>query len=303
MNYLVSARGWRAAWAWAVVLTLALRVGLGLLMGATWVAISPNFPAGRLADPSLYGDLPTYTTFPADALLGIWQRWDAVHHLNLAQSGYFGVSEGDSVFYPLYAYVVRMVTQTIGADYVIGGLIVSTVATMAALACLYRLADQRYGSASARWTVTVLAVYPTSFFLIAPYTESLFLALTMGAFLAGYERRWWLAGVLAALGSLTRGPGLFTSAALGWIAWDQWRNSNLPNRSMRWAVPIAAGVALPILGGLGFLLWRTMAGFAPMTEVLSTYSGLEVIDPLRGLMYGVAQLVEVPDLVTGLSRS
>src|SRR5437870_921220 len=88
------------------------------------------------------------------------------------------------------------------------------------------LAVRAYVPAAARWALFALAVYPTAFFLLAPFTESLFLALTMAAFVAADARRWWLAGVLGAMASLTRGPGIVTTAALAWMAWQQrsyWR--------------------------------------------------------------------------------
>jgi len=277
------------------MLVLTLRLGLGLSMGATWLAVRHNLPASTLTDTTIYDGLPAYSTFPADVLLGVWQRWDAVHHLKLAWVGYFGVSEGDSVFYPLYAWLTRIVTHIVGSDYVVGGLIVSTVATIVAFACLYQLADRQYGFKSARWTVVTLAIYPTAFFLIAPFTESLCLALTLGAFLAAYKRRWLLTGILGALSSLSRGPGLLTSAALGWIAWRQWRKYKTLIR-MRHIVLMAVGLAMPILGGLAFQLWRARAGFAPMVVVLRTYSGLEMTNPISGLAFAWAQVVTTPTL-------
>jgi hypothetical protein len=290
-----SARGWRAAWLWAVAAVLWLRLGVGLVMGAAWLVVKPSLPADQVADAAVYGGLPVYTTFPANAILGVWQRWDAVHHLNLARLGYSGVSEGDSVFYPLYAGLTRMVTRVLGCSYLVGGLVVSTVAATAAFACLYRLVDQQRGLTPARWTVVTLAVYPAALFLVAPYTESLFLALTLGAFLAAYERHWWLAGVLGALASLTRGPGLLTSAALGWIAWRQWRGK-ATSSPVRWAIQVAVGLALPVLAGLAFGLWRERAGFAPIGEVVRDYSGLEMTNPINGLTSALVQLTTTADL-------
>jgi hypothetical protein len=290
-----SARGWRAAWLWALVAVLALRLGLGLMMGLTWVAVRRYLPPGGLTDESIYGGLQTYATFPADALLGVWQRWDGVSHLNLARLGYFGVPRGHSVYYPLYAFLTRVVSQGLRSDYVVGGLVVSTVAAVVTLACLYRLAERIYGPTAARWAVVTLSVYPTALFLIAPYTESLFLALTLGAFLAAYERRWWLAGGLGALASLTRGPGMLTSAALGWIAWRQWRTEPA-SHSVRWVAQATLGLVLPVLGGLAFTWWRASAGFPSMADSLRVYSGLEMTDPISGLVAAFKQLVAVQDL-------
>ena len=192
---LAAAHGWRAAWAWAVVVVAALRLGLGLLMGLAWAVARPYMPPAVFHQLQLvvrpgYG--PAFTR-----ALEAWPRWDAMHYFALAQHGYFGVSEGDTVFYPLYPALQRALAPVLGGDYLLASLLVSTVATAAALACLYMLAESRYGRDAARWAVLALALYPTAFFLFAPFTESLFLALTLGAFLAADARR--LAGVVLGL--------------------------------------------------------------------------------------------------------
>jgi Gpi18-like mannosyltransferase len=79
----------------------------------------------------------------------------------------------------------------------------------------------------ARRSVICLAVFPTAYYLVAGYTESLFLALTLGAFLAALKRRWLVAGSLAYLASLTRLQGAVLLLPLGWIAYVQLRQAGL----------------------------------------------------------------------------
>ena len=302
---LLSLRGWPAAWVWGIALAAALRLGLGVWMGAVWAALKPYLPADRVADPGLYGGLPTYLAFPGDALLGVWVRWDAVHYLNLARLGYFGVSKIDSVFYPLYPGLIYLTSRVTGGDYVFAGLVISTLAAAATFAGLHQLADRQYGAETARWTVAALAVYPTALFLVAPYTEGLFLALTLGALLAAYERRWWWAGGLGALAGLTRGQGILTTAALGWIAWEQWRKEGVPfaldgrmvARPLRVIAP-GLGLILSLSGGLAYLAWRQAAGLATIGQVASEIYALT--NPLLGLWYALRQWSAVHDLQTTL---
>ena len=75
------------------------------------------------------------------------------------------------------------------------------------------------GRATARLTVLVLAFFPTSFFLNAVYTESLFLALSAGSLWALRVRQdLLLACLLAGLATATRNVGLFllVPLALEW---------------------------------------------------------------------------------------
>jgi hypothetical protein len=64
--------------------------------------------------------------------------------------------------------------------------------------------------------VLALALFPTGFFLIAPYTEGLFLALSLGALLAARQERWWLAGICGFGAALARPQGVLLVLPLGY---------------------------------------------------------------------------------------
>lgn len=295
---LFNGQGWKTAWAWAVLWTAALRVGVGAAMALTWQVMKPYLLPQLLAVPDIYGKLPVYQTFPADALLGVWLRWDAVHHVNLALRGYFDLSEGDSVFYPAYAGLIRLLTPLSGGEPVVAALAVSTLATLVTLALLYRLTEQAYGPAAARSAVAALAVYPTAFFLIAPFTESLYLAGTLTVFWLTGKGRWAVSGLPGALASLARGPGIYTPAALAWPAWKYLREK--PAFTWRKLLAVACGLGLPVIAGLAFLGWRAWAGFAPVAQVLKVYSGLVMTNPIQGLYSGLATMVTHPSFTAWL---
>ena len=287
---------WQPAIAWGCGLALALRIGLGLVMGTAWVAVETHLP--ETLAPSLYGQLQMPSSRLGTLLLGVWPRWDAVHHLNLALRGYFAISPGDSVFYPLYAGLTRLVALALGGRYVEAGLIISTLSTAAAFAFLILIGDSLFGPKSGKWAAITLAAYPTAVFLVAPYTESLFLALTLAALLLAYRGRWWQAAFPAFLASLTRGPGLASALPLAVIAWRQWASTN--RRSLWQATSTLSAVAAPIVGGLAFLAWRSLAGFPSMGETLRQYSGITFVDPITGLVTAIRQWVTVRDLPTSL---
>ncbi len=268
-------------------------------MGAAWLVAKPYIPVEAYSNSTLYDGLPVPFTSPADAALGVWVRWDAVHHLNLARLGYFQVSEGDSVFFPLFPALTRLTALITGGDYIIAGLVVSTLACVAALTFLYMLTETYYGPNAAKWAVAVLATYPTAVFLIAPYSESLFLSLILAAFLAARMRRWWLAGTTGFLAGLTRPNGMIISAAFLLLAWQEWREDR-PSLLERRTVSLLGGLLLPLAGGLAFLAWRSASGFPPISQILEEYSGLVMADPLTGLIAAIAQWLRVHDLPTTL---
>jgi hypothetical protein len=131
----------------------------------------------------------------------MWSRWDAVHYLALAENGYTRPGEKGHValvFYPLYPWLTR-IAAFFTRDYLAGGFVVSGIASVASGLLLQRLVALDFPAAVARSAVWFLFIFPTSYFLHISYTESLFIALTLGCVLAARSDRWLLA--VSSLGS------------------------------------------------------------------------------------------------------
>ena len=183
--------------------------------------------------------------------LAIWNRWDAPHYLDLARAGY--VSEGLEarwiVFYPLYPWLVRAASFVL-RDEVAAAFLVSGVASVAAALLLQRLARLDESEEVARGSVFFMLVFPTAYFLHIGYTESLFLALALGSFVAARARCWWAAGLLGGLAALTRVNGLLLLPALAFEARAEYVESGRGRASVGWLwlalVPAGFGVYLLI---------------------------------------------------------
>jgi len=97
----------------------------------------------------------------------------------------------------------------------VSAMLISFLATIGASLALYALVRRDGGDrAMARRAVLALNLFPTSFALVAPYSEALFLALSIGAVLASRVDRWPNAGVLGALAALARVQGWLLGALL-----------------------------------------------------------------------------------------
>src|SRR5438270_6442756 len=110
--------------------------------------------------------------------LEMFNRWDAPHYLQVAQ---FGYKAKDVLVFPLFPWCVRAAGY-VCRDYLTGAFIISTVGSVVAAILLRRLVE-RENAGIARRTVWFFLIFPTAYFLFAPYTESLFLALAVGCFL------------------------------------------------------------------------------------------------------------------------
>ena len=163
----------------------------------------------RGPDPHPWGSWPLGDAL--DFVLGPLLRWDSRYYLDIATQGYQPDVEalrGARAFFPAYPLLVRGLGgfASTGAA-AIAAIAVSLAAFAGGLRLLHRLAALELDRRTADATVVLLAFAPVAFFFSAPYTESLFLLLSVAAFLAARTGRWALAGAAAGLASGTRPTG------------------------------------------------------------------------------------------------
>lgn len=182
----------------------------------------------------------------------IWNRWDAPHYLDLARWGYMAVDPGVTptfgqtgdmdlmiVFYPLFPAAIASLLWLLPE--LVAPIVVTTVASMAAVVLLYRVVARDLGPAIGRRAAIFLLIFPTAYFLHIGYTESVFLALVLGSFLAARSGRWWLAGLLGGFSALTRVNGLVLIPSLVADAWSTWRVTRRVEPAWGWLGLVALG--------------------------------------------------------------
>ena len=163
---------------------------------------------------------------PAPLPLEIWARWDSEWYLLIAEKGYqsgdllarYGPNyraEDTVGFFPLYPLLIRALAAS-GIGSLAAALLLSNLALLAALTLLYELIRDRCGDEAALSAVWALLCFPTSLFLSAVYSESLSLALTLGAFLAARRGRWGWVALAGFCCALSRPTGLLAALPLAW---------------------------------------------------------------------------------------
>jgi Gpi18-like mannosyltransferase len=178
------------------------RLGIALLVLGVYAWLAPG-------DVTFGEDLG----WPVD----LWTQWDGVWYAQIADEGY---RDPDSpAFFPLYPSLVAVLGRIVGGHYGLAGLMISLTACAVLFVLLYRLAQHHLGDRGALRTIVYLAIFPTSVFLGAVYSESLFLALGVGAFLLAERGRFGWAGVVAGLAMLCRLAGIALVPALLLMAW------------------------------------------------------------------------------------
>lgn len=191
-----------------------------------------------------------------------WNQWDAQLFVALGRWGYRGYSAHidkhhlEALFpgEPLALRVGHLVT----GSWVVGGLLISAIAGAIAVVALARLgmleaSEGVDGARCGRRAVLYLTLSPYAVFLAAGYSEALFLAFALPAWLAARRGRWVTAGLLAGLSTLARIDGLFLAVALC----VQWVTST--DRRLSWRV--AASLATPFAVVFGYFAYlRAITG-------------------------------------------
>ncbi len=196
-----------AFWAWLALRCYCTLIGAILYFSVPAKVYSTDL---QIAFNGKLAACPQYISAASGlngALAGIWLRWDTPWYLEIAGHGYG--CYGSSAFMPLYPLLIRGLGIALLGNNLAAALLISSMASFAAFYLLYLLAKELTGSVdSARASVMALALFPVSFFLMAGYTEALFLSLAIGAYVAARRGLWLTAGALAALATLTRLQGI-----------------------------------------------------------------------------------------------
>lgn len=243
-----SARPLSGTWKQALLYGLGAFLFLRVFVSMLGIVVARVFPMPPLplSSPYLHGFVPT----PGERdspFLELWLRWDATWYLSIAQSGYRG-GDGSVAFFPLYPALVGGLGRLLCGHYLWAGLLVSNLAAAGALVLLYDLARTEGGPETARAAVEALVSFPSAFFLLMPYAESLFLLFAIASFRAWRSQKWLSAGLLGGLAALARPHGvlLFPALALAWLV------ERRPLRALLSLVPIP--VALLLFAGYASLL-------------------------------------------------
>jgi hypothetical protein len=153
-----------------------------------------------------------------DPILDRFTQWDVDHFIEIARYGYNGnpsnpPDAGLPGFFPGFPLVIQAV-HLIVPDWRLSALLISLVAGAVAMVALSRLGDQEGRKGTGPRAVIALLLSPFAVFLFAGYSEALFLAFALPAWMLARQRRWELAALCAFFGASVRVTGLFLAIAL-----------------------------------------------------------------------------------------
>lgn len=276
---------------WALVLILTR-------IEAAWLSpLRPLTPLER-ALPAW----PPVAPFPLwleRVLIAPWARWDAHWYARIATGGY-RAGDGTTQFYPLYP-LLAMPLVRLGLPPMVALTLISLAAGLGAVLLFESAARRGMEPARARRATLAFMLFPTGFVLFAPYSEALFLLLAIGSIGAAQERRWGLAGLLAALATLTRPQGIFLLLPLAWSLLEvggRLRDTGfllLPLLALGgWSLVRIAAIDGLSLTGHGFNAYLYALLLSPHANQVVTHQAF--IWPWEAMGRALGKLVREPDV-------
>lgn len=156
-------------------------------------------------------------TWHPGGVFSVLLQWDAeLWYVSIARNGYtyspdFPSSMG---FFPFYPLIIRAFSF-VWHDYRVAAVVAAHVFFIAAALLLNALINVDYDDRRInRAAITFLMFSPVSFFFSNAYTESTFLMLSIGAFLAARRRQWFIACLFGGCLTATRNVGALIGPAL-----------------------------------------------------------------------------------------
>jgi 4-amino-4-deoxy-L-arabinose transferase-like glycosyltransferase len=149
--------------------------------------------------------------FTLDEYLKQWVQWDASNYIRIASGGYSYYTEnGDFTtlaFFPLYAWLMRLVNLVIGRIEV-SALLTSSLCYAGGCCFLYKLCCIDYGKKVAGKAVLFISIFPFALFFGSMMSESTFFLATAMSLYFIRKHNWMAVGVCGALAAMSRITGV-----------------------------------------------------------------------------------------------
>jgi hypothetical protein len=250
-------------------IALAVRIGV-VALGVLLIPVQPTrpvkvygiavagFPAdlGPSRDPASGSDELRQRILAGSArIIEPWYRWDAGWIAGIAFTGYSQTTDPSgqtgAAFMPAMPAILAA-AQALDLNPFWAGLLAANIASAAGMTVLARVASRLTGDrAVGLRTFVLLNVFPTAFFLSAPYNEAFGLLFTALALSAWLDRKAGRAALFAALGAMAR----VTGVAMGAAALSGWLFDERTRPALKRAALVASGSIGGYLLFCAYLAW------------------------------------------------
>ena len=134
-------------------------------------------------------------------------NFDGAQYLKIAQNGYLPLTQA---FFPLYPISIRIAFIVTSIPHLLSGLLISLLSFIGVCILLNKyLQNLSFTNKEIKWFFFFFLAFPTSFFLVSLYTESIFFLLFLGGLVSLQYKKLVIAGICGLAIGLTRVTGIF----------------------------------------------------------------------------------------------
>ena len=187
--------------------------------------------------------------FQLDRLIWMDGQWFRLIAIDWYDRPYVDGQWSEYPFFPLFPALGGGLMR-VGASPTLALAGISWLAALAAMAGVHRLAVRHLPATTASWAPWFLAIGPGALTLVLGYSDSLFLAAAVWAFVLGEDRVWWGAGLLGAVATISRPNGFIVVTALAVAVL-------LARAGWRALVAVALPSAVVLAAWCAYLQWAT----------------------------------------------
>lgn len=203
-----------------IVFVLAWRTLLTFVTAYSTVFLKfrPDFAYTSLSSVASFSQLTKIIFLP-------WANFDGVHYIRIAAEGY--IDQGR--FLPFYPFILKLsnlliLNTRINDRFIVISSLVSVAIMVAAALVWQKILTNLYNQQTALYTLVAFFAFPTSFFLGAIYSESIFLLLSGIAFYLAMNKKWWQLIIPVSLLTITRLTGFVIIPAVAYWRWEEDKN-------------------------------------------------------------------------------
>lgn len=190
------------------------------------------------------------SAFPfGDALVKlspVWLRpfahFDGMHYMRIARDGY---GQYQQAYFPLFPWLLGQVARFVDQNYLLAGVIVSWASLVVGFGYFIRFIKLHFPQAVGPVIMSWIT-FPTAFFYLTIYPESLYFALTAALLYYLSRQNHWQVAVFGFLAALTKLQGIFFALVI-------WSRVNQRKHNLAHFIYLA-----PVAGLLSYMyyLWR-----------------------------------------------
>jgi Mannosyltransferase (PIG-V) len=224
-------------------------------------------------------------------------RFDAIWYTDIATHGYStqlnALHHGNYVFFPLLPLLTFIFSKLWFLPIFITGQVLSNLFFLGSLMLFYQYIKQRLqDERAARFGVILMALSPFNIYFASFYTESLFLLLSLATMFTAYQRRWWLAGLLATLLTLTRPNGIMIILPLFFMMLT---DPTKPGFAAKKFLPLV--LPLLSLGAYMLYLHEQIGDALAFIHGQASWGRLTINAPVSSLLNGTFQITYVYNMI------